>query len=146
MGRLLIGCCICSLLLTCGPAQGTADGVEGREQLFHTAYEALDAAVLERLLAENFTITYTQPPATKDKVRFLGELAELRTIFPNLRLTVDTSWMTEQGTAEVAIEGLRTFGWEFDGQPGQYTERYVHHWQQQDGAWRLQRAEVLPPE
>ncbi len=115
-----------------------------REALFHAAYEQLDAAVLDRILAADFTITYQTPPVTKGKDQFLGELSELRTVFPNLRLHVDSLTLTGDDTSPVG-SGLRTFSWTYAGQPGSFQEGYRHHWRWEDGQWMLSAAEVLPP-
>ena len=131
------------LLCTCGPAQGS-EQLRKREELFNSAYERLDAAILERLLAEDFTATYARPPVTKDKTRFLGELAELRTIFPNLRLRVDS---LEIDPAELGLTtGLRTFFWTYAGEPGSYRERFRNHWRQVDGEWLLTSSDVRSPD
>ncbi|CAH1000511.1 hypothetical protein LEM8419_01664 [Neolewinella maritima] len=147
--RVILPVWLLSLLLcTCGPAQGSddvhdMDAVQRREALFHSAYEQLDAAILERLLTDDFVITYAQPATTKDKERFIGELGELRSVFPNLQLSVDSSSVVAGTEPEVA--GLRTFSWTYAGEPGSYQEQFRHHWQYTEGNWLLHRAEVLPP-
>ena len=118
--------------------------MERREELFHTAYEQLDAAVLERILTEDFTITYHTPPIAKNKDRFLRELAELRTVFPNLKLRVDSLAIKDEAMAPVT-SGLRTFSWTYAGQPGSFQEAFRHHWRWEDGEWMLHAVEVAPP-
>ena len=118
--------------------------VEKREALFHTAYEQLDAAVLDRMLTDDFTIAYRRPPITKQKDQFLGDLAELRTVFPNLRLQVDSLEVEAEGGRPVT-NGLRTFSWTYAGQPGSFQEAYRHQWRWQDEEWKLSSIVVLPP-
>ena len=149
MRNPLVAFLLFHLLCTCGPAQGTQGGadlgkVPDREALFHSAYEQLDAAVLDLLLSDDFTITYQRPPITKDKDQFLRELAELRNVFPNLRLRVD-SLVIGKDTATLVTTGLRTFSWTYAGQPGSFQEGYRHHWRWEDEQWLLGAAEVLPP-
>ena len=142
--------------LTCGapsPEDATQDSVveestlrrvSQREELFHSAYGALDAAVLERVLHDDFIITYTHPPAEKDKSRFVRELGELRVVFPDLTLTVDASTIVQQDNGAL-VSGTRTFRWRYDDEVGSYAEGFRHHWISTDGGYQLLRAEVLPP-
>lgn len=143
-------------LLACGPpspqdaAQDTEAGesnlsaVLRREELFHSAYGALDAAILQRILHDDFVITYTQPPAEKDKARFVHELGELRVVFPDLQLTVDSSSVLRRQEG-IQVTGSRTFRWHYAGEAGSYAERFRHFWVAGSGGYQLLRAEVLPP-
>ena len=118
--------------------------MEKREILFHSAYEQLDAAVLDRILTDDFTIAYERPPITKQKDQFLRDLAELRTVFPNLQLRVDRLEVDEEDGRPIT-NGLRTFSWTYAGQAGSFQEAYRHQWRWQDEEWKLYSVVVLPP-
>lgn len=144
----------CILLLaivlgSCGPAQDTPeDGaaaakVVQREEIFNGAYENLDAAVIERLLAGDFSLSYAGQAAEKDKQQFVGELGQLRLVFPELRITIDSSRVTPYQDLFI-VQGIRTFTWRANDKPGTYRERFTNRWRKEGGDWLLFRSKIDP--
>lgn len=133
------------LLCTCGPAQTDTDpterGVRRAEEVFTSAYQELDAAVLDRLLTDDFTLRYTEQEGNLSKEDFIGTLAELRTVFPALKVTVDSSSIAAYQDM-YTVRGQRTFDWEMEGQAMGHQEAYTNRWRLDDGTWKLWWTEI----
>ncbi len=142
MKRFIYALLCVSVLFTCGPAEDK-QGMESRpaavlaaERVFNGAYENLDAAVLDRLLADDFRISYGSQDSEKDKDRWLGELGQLRLLFPQLRIHTDSLTITPYAELYI-VQGLRTFSWNADGEAGSYQERFTNRWRQAADNWEL---------
>ena len=129
-------------LCTCGLAQdkegvdSTVAGVRAAERVFNGAYENLDAAVLDRMLADEFTVGYSGQETQKSKENWLGELGQLRVVFPQLRIRTDSLQVTPYGGLFV-VQGLRTFTWKSEGEAGSYRERFTNRWRKDADTWQL---------
>ncbi|MCP9235413.1 nuclear transport factor 2 family protein [Lewinella sp. JB7] len=147
MRYMLYGLLSGFLLGSCAPAQPESGDVSAKEKilreekLFHEAYESLDAAVLDRLLTAEYTLSHRGRDGYKTRRQFLDELGQLRTIFPALRITTD-SIRYEAVDDGGRTRGLRTFTWRQDGTSGTYRERYTNYWQWDAGRWRLTSTEL----
>ena len=146
---MLLVLCLC--VFSCGPAQDKAadtdeEGVRRAENLFILAYEELDAAIMGRMLAEDFEADYTGDSASKDRRTWLAEIQSYRAVFPDMRVTVDSLDVVHEGT-HFRVSGIRTFTWSNDGQGGSYRERYRNFWRRQGGEWKLYRSKInsAPP-
>ncbi|MBB4078187.1 hypothetical protein GGR28_000788 [Lewinella aquimaris] len=129
-------------LSTCGPAQmedGLPD-VEKRilraEKLFNGAYENLDAAIMERLLTEDFTIGYADAAPSKNREQFVAELGSLRQVFPHLQISIDSTVYTVTED-RVTVVGVRTFTWQQEGVTGEHRESFENVWHLVGNQWKL---------
>ena len=138
-------------LFSCGPAQDKTaateeEGVRQAEKLFALAYQELDAAVMGRLLADDFVAEYAGDNGTKDRRTWLSEIQSYRTIFPDMNVTVDSLQIESEGK-DFTVSAVRTFTWDNDGQGGSYREHYRNLWRNQGGHWKMFRTEInaMPP-
>lgn len=136
------------VLFSCGPAQDSSPRTEEErvaeaEALYTGAYENLDAAVMERLLTEDYEVVYTEPDNRKDKRQWIGELGQLRALFPQLTISVDSSRIIPYRD-NYMVQGIRTFHWTNDGQDGSYQERFANRWRMDGGNWRLYGTRISP--
>ena len=140
--KWMFACMPLIVLCTCGRAQDTPVEGEGetrvadRERVFNGAYENLDAAVLERLLAPDYTVDYQGTEAARSREQFVDELAQLRLVFPDLHITIDSTTIASEDDG-YRVEGLRTFHWRAHDTPGSYRERFTNRWERIDGTWLL---------
>ena len=145
MNVLIRGLALFLLLCTCGPAQTETDpterGVRRAEAVFNSAYQELDAAVLDRLLTDDFTLRYTEQEGSLSKEDFLGTLAELRAVFPALEVSADSSNVAVYQEMFI-VRGTRTFAWQLDGQAMAHQEEYTNRWRLDDGKWKLWWTEI----
>ncbi|PPK86354.1 uncharacterized protein DUF4440 [Neolewinella xylanilytica] len=135
-------------LYTCGPPQDKSaaselDQIEQAETVFTQAYQELDAAVMDRVLADDYTVEYPSEQAGKSRRQWIGELQGLRSVFPALRIEVDSSEITAV-EADYTVTAKRTFIWNQEGTEGRYAERYTNYWQRDAGRWRLYRSRIAP--
>ncbi len=142
---MLAGFCLC----TCGTAEDTPppgdaqDRVSERERIFNGAYENLDAAVLERLLAADYVVDYRGREASRSREQFVGELGQLRLVFPGLHIEIDSSRFTVY-REQYIVQGIRTFHWRANDTPGSYRERFTNRWTFRDGQWLLANTILQP--
>lgn len=135
------------LLCTCGPAQNgkeeipTEEKVLRAEKVFTEAYENLDAAIIERLLTDDFELQYATTAGTRSRTEYVSELAEMRAVFPKLQLTVDTLTVTELDD-DYRTTGERTFSWQLPQGQGSHTELFTNYWRPENGQLRLYRMEI----
>ena len=133
-------------LFSCGSAQDKTaateeEGVRRAEALFTLAYQELDAAVMGRLLTEDFVAEYRGENATKDRRTWLSEIQSYRAIFPEMNVTVDS--LTVESDAEgFTVAAVRTFSWSGQGQEGSYQERYRNRWRKDGQDWKVYRSEI----
>ena len=133
-------------LLSCGPAQDkTPTTDEARvlraEELFTLAYQELDAAVMGRLLTDDFVAEYGGENASKDRRTWLSEIQSYRAIFPDMVVTVD-SLSVVPAAEGYSVAAVRTFSWDGQGQEGSYQERYRHYWRREGQDWKVYRSEI----
>ncbi|WP_168797442.1 nuclear transport factor 2 family protein [Neolewinella litorea] len=134
---------------SCGPAQDTTTGKDGadqvarREAIYNGAYQNLDAAVMQRLLSDSYVITYTGQAAGKTKAQFVDELGQLRLVFPELRIIVDSSKVIPYQDLYI-VQGIRTFNWRANGEPGTYRERFTNRWSREEGDWVMLATKIDP--
>ena len=130
------------LLCTCGPAPDSCtdctpeEAIAKAEELYHSAYENLDAAVMERLLSVNFVASYPDQEMERDKAAFIDELSQLSIIFPELTIVVDSSGINPYRDNYI-VSGNRTYSWQQGAQKGSYRERFVNNWEREPDGWRL---------
>ncbi len=147
MKTILLAALGACLLCTCGPAQDKPGARSERgdvlaaERVFTGAYESLDAAVLERMLTDDFTVTYSGQGTEKTKDQWLNELGQLRAVFPRLQIHSD-SIEVSPAAAVTVVRGIRIFSWAADGEQGEYRERFVHRWRDESEGLRLAGMEL----
>ncbi len=129
------------VLCTCGPSQDTTsrtepEQVQAAEKLFNGAYQQLDAALMERLLTDDFEVVYPDQESRKTKQQWISELSQLRAIFPQLEIIIDSSRLIPYN-GNYIVQGTRQFKWNNQGQTGSYSERFSNRWRREDGAWRM---------
>jgi hypothetical protein len=135
------------LLCTCGPAQDvnadvrTEESILRAEKVFTEAYENLDAAIIERLLTDDFELQYATAAGTRSRAEYVSELAEMRAVFPKLQLTVDTFTVTELEQS-YQTSGERTFSWQLPQGRGAHTEQFINYWRPENGELKLYRMEI----
>ncbi len=140
----LFGAC---LLYTCGPAQDKPGDRSERgnvlavERVLTGAYESLDAAVMERLLTDDFTVTYKGENSEKTREEWLGELGQLRAVFPRLQIRTDSVEISP-GASQTFVRGTRIFSWAEGGERGEYRERFLHQWRDGPEGLRLAGMEL----
>lgn len=134
---------------TCGtgedtdPRQDGAGRVAQREAVFNGAYENLDAAVIDRLLSDDFAMVYAGQAAPKDRQRFIDDLGQLRLVFPQLQISIDSSRVVAYQD-QFIVQGIRTFRWRANGEPGTYRERFTNRWRRSGGEWVMTKAKIDP--
>ena len=130
------------ILCTCAPAQDKSTPAAA-DRLFTEAYGNLDAALLERLLAEDFYLRHPGNPTVIGGPAFLAEVGQMRQLFPDLEVKVD-SFSLATGGAGTVSSGIRTFAWSTGKEAGSFSERYANYWSQHDAGWLLDSAVVAP--
>jgi hypothetical protein len=126
-------------LCTCVPAPATDSSYEAfrdREEVLAGAYQTLDAAVMDRMLADDFTVIYAGSGGRKQRAAYLSDLAALRDQFPQLTVELDSLRVSHEDTV-VRTTGKRIYGWRMAGTPGQYSERFRNVWEYRGGKWTL---------
>lgn len=133
-------------LYSCAPSQDTSpdareSDLRAREEVFQVAYAELDAAILARLLTDDYVIRQLDQATERSKSEWLAELQALRDVFPRMRITVDGSDLTLTEN-RATVSGQRTFTWSEHTEIGTYREHFQNRWQMQDGVWVLRESEV----
>ncbi len=124
------------------PADGERHVTE-RERIFNGAYETLDAAVMDRLLDTGYMVSYQGKEPERGREQFIGELGQLRLVFPKLRIAIDSTQIIPYDDLYI-VQGIRTFHWETGEGPGTYRERFTNRWRDAGGEWRLFRTSLQP--
>lgn len=138
------------LLCTCGPAQdsagdqGSMEGVRRAEKVFNEAYESLDAAVMERMLSDDFTLRYGGVEGVKTREQFVADVADMRTVLPELTVTTDSLQVSER-VDHYEVTSIRSFHWRLRGEPGTYQEHYLNLWRREGSSWKIYRTEIDKP-
>ena len=131
---------------SCAPSQDTSpeareSDLREREALFHAAYAEFDAAVLARLLDEDYVLRQLDQSYERSRTEWLTELQSLQTVFPRLRITVDQIEMVLESKL-ATVKGQRTFTWTQGTESGSYREDFENHWRYAEGNWTLLASEV----
>jgi hypothetical protein len=132
---------------TCAPPPATDEStsekaIRQQEDVVAGAYQSLDAAVLDRLLAPDFELVYPATGNRKDRTAYLSDLAALRQQFPPLTVTLDSLHIEIKDDGAIA-EGIRSFSWQTEGTEGQYAEHYRNQWTYQNENWKLTETTLL---
>lgn len=141
----MISLLLALLLGTCGraPKGDDRERLLRQEEIYQTAFENLDGALLERTVTEDYQVSYPEQGGTRDKQRFMDELTSMRAVFPELNLRLDST-RVEADQDGYVVTGTRVFNWQ-DGQAtGEYREHYTNYWIERDGEWRLRRSVIEP--
>ena len=146
MRTVAIGLCFGMALYSCAPSQDTSPEVRlaallERETLLEAAYEDVDAAVLARLLHDDFVLRQLDQDTERSKSEWLAELQSLTDLFPRLDLTVvreETLLADDRAT----VSGQRTFTWTQGVETGTYPETFTNYWRYDGGEWILYLSEV----
>lgn len=138
------------IFCTCGRAQDTPPlsdeevigGVKRQEKIFTEAYAHLDAAVLERILSDKFSMRYTAKTTGLSKAQFLAELARMDQMIPDMEIILDSLKVESGGIGKATSRGRRTFAWEIGGSRGGFEENFINTWRREGGAWMLTDTEI----
>lgn len=131
-----------TVALSCAPSQDKASteehlaAVRRVDAVYQTAYEQLDAAVLERVLAPDYRLRQPEQGSEKTKDEWIAEVAELKTVFPALQLLVEDVAI-EVDNDLATVTGKRSFRWQQGEADGAYGEYFENTWQLRGGEWRL---------
>jgi ketosteroid isomerase-like protein len=137
------------LLCTCDRApssrqQPTEEAVAQLEEVLAGAYQTLDAAVIDRLLAPDFVVIYSATGEEKSRRGYLAELATMRQVFPELTVELQDLSLNRTGDT-MRAEGTRHYSWRMDGQTGSYREPYRNDWTWTGEDWLLTKTTLLSP-